>query len=730
MVCEKCQKKLSKVIVPDKWKEGASNTNESGGRKINENKLLSKKRRWTPYGNTKCIICKQQVHQDGKYCHTCAYSKGVCAMCGKQVLDTKLYKQSNGIMAMDLSLQFLFSSLVTASLVTLTVAQQQRLYLDHSCSESGGNFTRNSTYETNLNHLLSSFFRNTTHENGFYNFSLGQGSEMANAIALCRGDASSSDCFNCINSANAELRDRCPNQREAIIWYDYCMFRYTNHSILGNMEINPIFYMWNENNVRNVAAFSQALGSLLNNLTNTASSGTSLGKFATGNTRVGPSQTIYALLQCTADVKQIDCSSCLSQAIGLIPKCCNGKQGGRWYNANTSILTLIFPAIKQYNNNSCVFIISRLRKPKLKPQKHEATEAVDELITEESLQYDLNTIRAATDHFSDANKLGQGGFGAVYKGTLAGGKLIAVKRLSADSRQGDFEFENEVQLMANLQHRNLVRLQGFCLEGKERLLIYEFVPNGSLDKFLFDPVKKAYLDWERRYKIIGGVARGLLYLHQDSRLRIIHRDLKAGNILLDAEMTPKIADFGTARLCAVDQTQGATSRIVGTYGYMAPEYAMHGQFSVKSDVFSFGVLILEILSGQKNKVFQNGGDTEHLLNFAWRNWEAGTAFDLVDSSLRDGSRSELMRCIHIGLLCVQEKVARRPNMGAVVLMLTSYSVTLPLPSEPAFFMHSKAQSEVQRSQDLNSGTTISSRSGNEVAVASENELSITELYPR
>ncbi|MFQ6647983.1 hypothetical protein Gotur_021482, partial [Gossypium turneri] len=521
---------------------------------------------------------------------------------------------------MDLSLQFLFSSLVTASLVTLTVAQQQPLYLYHSCSESGGNFTRNSTYETNLSRLLLSFFRNTTHENGFYNFSSGQGSDMANAIALCRGDASSSDCFNCINSANAELRDLCPNQREAIIWYDYCMFRYTNHSILGNMKINPIFYMSNENNVRNVAAFNQALGSLLNNLTNMASSGTSLGKFATGNTRVGPSQTIYALLQCTPDVQQIDCSSCLSQAIGLIPECCNGKQGGRVGNKSNSSQTTIIVSVSAVSFvllliSSCVFIISRLRKPKLKPQKLEATEAVDETITEESLQYDFNTIRAATDHFSDANKIGQGGFGAVYKGTVAGGKLIAVKRLSSDSRQGDFEFKNEVQLMANLQHRNLVRLQGFCLEGKERLLIYEFVPNGSLDKFLFDPVKKAYLDWERRYKIIEGVARGLLYLHQDSRLRIIHRDLKAGNILLDAEMTPKIADFGTARLCAIDQTQGATSRIVGTYGYMAPEYAMHGQFSVKSDVFSFGVLILEILSGQKNKVFQNGGDIEHLLNF-------------------------------------------------------------------------------------------------------------------
>ncbi|KAK1426129.1 hypothetical protein QVD17_14798 [Tagetes erecta] len=222
-------------------------------------------------------------------------------------------------------------------------------------------------------------------------------------------------------------------------------------------------------------------------------------------------------------------------------------------------------------------------------------------------------VKAATNDFSEENKLGQGGFGSVYKGILGEGHQVAVKRLAWDSGQGDQEFKNEVLLVAKLQHRNLVRLLGFSIEGSERLLIYELLPNASLDQFIFDPTKRILLDWETRYNIIKGIAKGLLYLHEDSRLRIIHRDMKASNVLLDAQMNPKIADFGMARLFNTDETQGDTSRIVGTYGYMAPEYALHGQFSVKSDVFSFGVLVLEIIAGQKNKRFQNGENIDYLL---------------------------------------------------------------------------------------------------------------------
>ncbi|GJY57146.1 putative receptor-like protein kinase [Tanacetum coccineum] len=286
--------------------------------------------------------------------------------------------------------------------------------------------------------------------------------------------------------------------------------------------------------------------------------------------------------------------------------------------------------------------------------------------TPQSLQYDFGTVQVATNDFSEENQLGQGGFGAVYKVVFEDGQEIVVKRLAMDSGQGDVEFKNEVLLVAKLQHRNLVRLLGFSIHGNERLLIYEFLPNASLDYFLFDPAKREFLDWEKRYKIIKGVAKGLLYLHEDSRLMIIHRDMKASNVLLDGEMNAKIADFGLARLFKQQESQADTSRIVGTH---------------------FGVLVIEIAAGQRNIGFQNGESIQNLLSFAWKRWENGTPSDMIDPTLKTGSIGSLrniIRSIHIGLLCVQENVTDRPTMGSVVLMLNSLSILLPQP----FLVHS------------------------------------------
>ncbi|KAG5234842.1 G-type lectin S-receptor serine/threonine-protein kinase [Salix suchowensis] len=298
--------------------------------------------------------------------------------------------------------------------------------------------------------------------------------------------------------------------------------------------------------------------------------------------------------------------------------------------------------------------------------------------------FKLSTITAATDNFSPANKLGQGGFGSVYKGLLANGQQVAVKRLSRSSGEGTEEFKNEVMVIAKLQHRNLVKLLGYCIHNEEKMLIYEYLPNKSLDSFLFDETRRLVLDWPKRFDIIVGIARGILYLHQDSRLRIIHRDLKCSNILLDAEMNPKISDFGTAKIFEGNQTEDRTRRVVGTYGYMSPEYVVFGNFSVKSDVFSFGVMLLEIVSGKKNNRFYQQNPPLTLIGYVWELWGQEKALEIVDPSLKELYHPrEALKCIRIGLLCVEEDAMNRPSMLAVVFMLSS-ETEIPSPKQPAF----------------------------------------------
>ncbi|PKI73761.1 hypothetical protein CRG98_005832 [Punica granatum] len=332
--------------------------------------------------------------------------------------------------------------------------------------------------------------------------------------------------------------------------------------------------------------------------------------------------------------------------------------------------------------------------------------------------FDLVTINSATNEFSSENKIGQGGFGKVYKGALSSGQEIAVKRLSLDSGQGIQEFKNEVILIAKLQHRNLVKLLGCCIQGEERMLIYEFMPNKSLDHHLFDKTRSKLLSWDKRFNIIMGIARGLLYLHQDSRLRIIHRDLKPSNILLDSQMNPKISDFGIARIFQGEQTGEITKRVFGTYGYIAPEYALRGHISVKSDVFSFGVLVLEIVSGKKIMGFSQPDNDLNLLGYAWKLWNEGNPLELVDEAIGEPfPLKEVVRCIQVGLLCAQLRAEDRPMMSTVVLMLGNENFEVPQPKEPGF-----------KNESMFIGSDSSSSANNNLHTF--NEITITNLDGR
>ncbi|KAI3958861.1 hypothetical protein MKX01_023537 [Papaver californicum] len=499
----------------------------------------------------------------------------------------------------------------------------------------------------------------------------------------------------------------------------------------------PNVELISEATITNPSPFSDTTSGLLDNLVTKAVNNTSSSPslFATGSTNYTSSDEVYGVVQCSPDLTPSVGNTCLRSALARLSNCCFDTEGARvlypsctfrfetytFYGDYTNTTTSAPPQIvlpptplplppptlqspvnstdSNGKDSSVVLAVSiavplgiavlassiavwwfcfhRRKKINNNYSANSAADMDQDTQSAQSLLFNFSIISAATNNFAEAHKLGEGGFGPVYKGTLLDGQEIAVKRLAKSSG-----------MLAKLQHRNLVRLLGFCLHGEEKLLVYELM-NASLDQLIFDPVKRISLDWEKRYKIIGGIARGLLYLHEDSRVRIIHRDLKTGNILLAEDMTPKISDFGMARLFLVEQTQANTMRIVGTYGYMAPKYALHGQFSVKSDVFSFGVLVLEIISGKKNTAFYESvaGGAQDLLTYAWQYWQKGLVMELLDSSLKENcSKNELMRCVHISLLCVQDNVADRPTMASIILMLDSNSVTLPIPTRPVYFV--------------------------------------------
>ncbi|KAJ1291234.1 hypothetical protein BS78_02G301800 [Paspalum vaginatum] len=458
----------------------------------------------------------------------------------------------------------LAAGLILASLLAPLAAAQSSWPV---CGNSG-EYTPDSKYQSNLNQISATLPSNASRAL-FATAVVGAAPDIVYALALCRGDANASTCESCIAGAFLEAQQLCGFDDNVTIIYDDCNLRYSNQNFLAESDSSKanLTMVKDPQNVSSpVEAFDAAVGVLLNATANYAAMNSSL-RFATGEEGFDSRYpTIYGLAQCTPDLPPADCRSCLGDIIALMPQYLSGRQGGRIMGVRCNFR---YELSKFFTGGPTLRLQTPLA-PALAPNgvmpmmtpgnstKPEDLEGIG------SLLLDLSTLRAATDNFAESNWVGEGGFGAVYKGVLTDGQQIAVKRFSQSSGQGIQELKNELLLVAKLQHKNLARLVGVCLQEHEKLLVYEYMPNRSIDTILFDPEKSKELDWGKRLNIINGIARGLNYLHEDSQLKIIHRDLKASNILLDSDYTPKISDFGLARLFGGDQSQVAASSVVGT----------------------------------------------------------------------------------------------------------------------------------------------------------------------
>uniref|UniRef100_A0A0D9WZX2 Protein kinase domain-containing protein n=1 Tax=Leersia perrieri TaxID=77586 RepID=A0A0D9WZX2_9ORYZ len=598
-------------------------------------------------------------------------------------------------------------------------------------------YSANGTYQDNLIQLAAALPKNGS---GAGVFTV---PESTFSLSFCRGDTSNATvCRDCVTTAFQDAQQLCPYSKDVSIVYDTCYLRFSNLNFLSSTNNSGVVDLYNTGNISgDISHYTRVVTGLLL-ATAAYAAVNSTNRFATGEVEGFSTECpkIYSMAQCTSDLSPAQCRRCLDGVVGQwwqtfepntqgarsVGARCNmrfevysfykipsmlqlpadaaarltlpaftepieGHNDRKNRNRIRKILAIVLPPTMAAILASAVICFFLWRRRPTKTPQQGPPPTASPLVDMDNVDFlilDLSTLRIATQNFAENNKIGKGGFGAVYKGCLPDGQTIAVKRLSQNSGQGIGELKNELVLVAKLQHKNLVRLLGICVED--------------------------LLDWRRRLNIINGIARGLQYLHEESRLKIIHRDLKASNVLLDSEYNPKISDFGLARLFGDDQSQDVTNHVMGTYGYMSPEYAMRGHYSIKSDVFSFGVLILEIVTGRRNNGSYNIEQSADLLGTIWEHWTMGDIAAILDASISGQAPAgwQIARCVHVGLLCVQENPEQRPAMPAVNLMLTSGTVSLQAPSRPAFFWKSD-----------DSGAAAA-------AVVSPNEVSITEPEPR
>ncbi|XP_008649611.1 cysteine-rich receptor-like protein kinase 2 isoform X7 [Zea mays] len=544
---------------------------------------------------------------------------------------------------------------------------------------------------------------------GFGAVGSGEGSNTVFGLAQCMSYLSPTDCQLCYGQARVKL-PHCLPADGGRIYLDGCFLRYGGDNFTAAATDASDAAVCS--NATAPAGFAAAAAALVRNVT-AAAPGAKDYYYAAASGRGA-----YAAAQCWRSLNASACAACVGSARDqLVRECLPAAPEGYGLNAGcvvrystrafylpvnagggsgsgrssarriavivvASVLSALLVAM------GILFIWTRMRSRSRDDLLHDDMDGSGGMIraiAASHLSFKYQELRTATGEFSQTNKLGQGGYGSVYKGVLADGREVAVKRLFFSTRQWAEQFFNEVKLVSQVRHKNLVKLLGCSVDGPESLLVYEYLCNTSLDHYLFNALKKAVLDWERRFEIVLGTAEGLSYLHSASEVRIIHRDIKAGNVLLDGRFRPKIADFGLARNIMDDQSHLSTG-LAGTFGYMAPEYIVHGQLTEKADIYSYGVLILEIVTGRKsNNSVASSEEGLSLMALIWSHYNTGTLMELLDLNLREQcSEEDALRVFHVGLLCTQASPNLRPPMWKVVEMLSGGREVLPRPTQPPF----------------------------------------------
>ncbi|KAL4581592.1 hypothetical protein LXL04_006115 [Taraxacum kok-saghyz] len=541
------------------------------------------------------------------------------------------------------------------------------------------------------------------------------------ALIQCHEDLSRTDCLVCYAVSRTAL-PICLPTTSGRVFLDGCFLRYDNYSFFQE-DVDPAtdtkncsstLTNTNWNDFRGgFPEFNRSVVDLVENLTQSAVNNSGFGVMELNG--------VYGLAQCWKSLTTEQCRICMNKAKSEAVSCLPSREGrsmnaGCFFRYSTEkfydndpradggssglsspgakvavvLAGVAFLMIASFAGYAAFVRISKRR------EERKNMGLLSNSFNKAGLKYKYETLEKSTNYFDISNKLGQGGAGSVYKGTLPSGDVVAVKRLFFNTRQWVDEFFNEVNLISAIQHKNLVKLLGCSIEGPESLLVYEYVPNKSLDHFLFgsdetpiicvcvDKDKLQILSWKRRMGVILGTAEGLAYLHGGCHVRIIHRDIKSSNILLDKDFNSKIADFGLVRTFGADRSH-LTTGIAGTLGYMAPEYIVRGQLTEKADVFSFGVVVLEIACGKRNNAFVE--DSGSLLQTVWKLYKEGVVSEAIDPLLDgDFPEHEALEILQIGLLCTQASATLRPSMAEVVEFLTTKSEDreIPVPHQPPF----------------------------------------------